>query len=71
MDTFNAVFFPLPLSVSSLDASKPLHLSIESHPQNSYWYLIYMGFYLYCMVNTLIHIYTQTTFYSTGRIQRK
>lgn len=56
-DTFDAGFKKkekaLSLSISSLEASKPLHLFIESHQQYCYWYLIYMGFYLFCAVNTL------------------
>ena len=74
MDTFDAGFLKKKkkkrkkrknlFSISSLEASKPLHLFIETHQQNRYWYLIYMGFYLFCMVNRLAvshsytHIYT-------------
>lgn len=77
MDTFNAGFLEEKkknlFSISSLEASKPLHLFIETHQQNRYWYLIYMGFYLFCMVNrravphSYARIYTWTAFYSTGQ----
>lgn len=60
-DQFNVGFkknkkttsFSFSLTISSLGASKPLHLFIESHQQYSYWHLIYTGFYLFCTVNTL------------------
>lgn len=41
-------------------ASKLLHLFIESHQQYSYWYLIYTGFYLFCTVNTLSVSFTRS-----------
>lgn len=50
------------LATSSLEASKPLNLFIESHQQYSYWYLIYMGFFLlrgqytFCTSFTHIHM---------------
>lgn len=46
-DTFDAGFKKnyFPLTIGSLEASKPLNPFIESHQHYAYWCLIYMGFF--------------------------
>lgn len=72
MGTFNAFFFLiLSLSLCSLEASKPLHLSIEPHQQNSSWYLSLFFFFLRTPLPllhgqyplSLIYIDARTTFF--------